>query len=697
MNKGGSSSLFDLPTTIPGLVVQILALGVAVWILLRLPGIKHTLRWLPWTRWLYRKQFLVKTVDDRAVAEETGVGAGTAGNSGTSDTNIGAGVSALIRQETQQLPGDPRLDYPQALALLPSPARDPLSSSDLGVVTEGPGGAVLQGLARLARRIPDREILTLEGTLLPAGDKGPGLALSLSGKHRQIEASVTLWEDTYKVWDEQSGGRPNLDGGASRAKLTISGGEQGRGPPNRRGTETRKDIHRYYLLASVGAAWTQHHLVDLLTRRPDRSLWRRRPNRGVGTADNGRSKAPRTPGWRFRGREEKVEKARASREGQRQQVDQILFTWDWQSYALLKAGLYWQEREQLRKARVLYVQALGRDPDNLLATFQLGVLDILLRNHQAAVGRLGRVPTRVDYELDLEDGETEASRELLRASYPAPRVAEPREGEAQALDEPRPEPARSTPLWYQAVYNGARAKFYLYKELCKKLEAEGDEKNQVLEKEKDHALDLAEKDARRLLAAHHHALSILIERRKKLCELGKELNEDHDKLRVFLSHLEGVWLIFLANVTLESPERGLLPRRGSTLTREELFKKLNRLSPLEIVEDYVVQGEVTDRAHYNLACFYSRLSESHEGENEKEEDFRRALEHLKSGLSPVPALWPWTDLDLEPLRTAKPADLCRVIDNFARPDVRDHPESRKLREEAREQRKREGTQPPDRG
>jgi hypothetical protein len=65
-----------------------------------------------------------------------------------------------------------------------------------------------------------------------------------------------------------------------------------------------------------------------------------------------------------------------------------LLTQDWESYALFRVGARMQALGLFAAARRLYLDALGRDPRNRGALFNLAIIDIREQNERAAIERL---------------------------------------------------------------------------------------------------------------------------------------------------------------------------------------------------------------------------------------------------------------------------------------------------------------------
>lgn len=557
--RAGDPLSWDIASWLAAALLLALALAVSAWLVARV--VPMPLRGLPLLRRLYSPQFSVSPFEWLVAPEEQP----TDGDSDETDS-FGGGIAALIRQQVRQVPGDPRLDRPGELALVSFSAQHPLES-DYDVVAEGPQGWLLGALLHIWRVIAPRERFTLDGTVLPAGDNGPGLTLTLSRRKGQVVAATTVREQTYDPWRH----------------ATEPGGEP------------RSLVTRYYLLAEVAASWTQFHLVVHYTSRRYHVL------RRLAYQD------PVTPD-RLKARTD-AERAFAT-----------LGTHDDQSYALLRAGLYWQRRDDWYRARSLYIKALARDPENVLASFQLGVIEIFLNRREAAIRPL----------------------EFAEKAYDEPlrwRSLRHWKGAVEHGDDNGA--PRCKPLWYQAAYNLLRAR-------------KGPPPD-----------DRLKDDALRLARAHLKAL-VTLERRRR--SRWRKLAPNLEELRVFLSHLEATTLIMLARTKLETLDlTGLDDAQDNAPEREKFVEQLE--SPATEIVGYVrSRHEITDRAHYNLACLFSQGSKG-AGDEDRERWYELALEELRSGLTPAPAKWLWKDKDLEPLRTAKRTAFRDIVEKYGPPEL----------------------------
>lgn len=113
-----------------------------------------------------------------------------------------------------------------------------------------------------------------------------------------------------------------------------------------------------------------------------------------------------------------------------------LLTDDWRSYALFRLGAATDAAGSPTKARQLYVMALGEDPSNRGALFNLGVLDVTNRG-----GAPGTAPTAEQYQRGL--GRLELARKHLQK-------ADRNAGVRPPFDR----------LWYRASYNIAATHFH---------------------------------------------------------------------------------------------------------------------------------------------------------------------------------------------------------------------------------------------
>jgi hypothetical protein len=247
----------------------------------------------------------------------------------------------------------------------------------------------------------------------------------------------------------------------------------------------------------------------------------------------------------------------------------------WQSYALTAAGAELQAADDARAARTLYARALGLEPKNRMALFNLGVLDI-------------RDGTRHTHERRLiERGRQRFARVRELSGEPGPANALTAAGERVRI--------KHDGIWCRATYNLALANILM-----------GDQGNL------DDAACVTEELVSRLTAIRRDD------------EISDE--SDHEAYRAemkpFAADLEPQVLILAAGLLYLHAH----PRLAAALTRSLGGPVAGNIE--DAVIRHVRDRGLNYRGHYNLAAYYARRGDHETLAAKRAEWYRLALDEL---------------------------------------------------------------------
>ena len=248
----------------------------------------------------------------------------------------------------------------------------------------------------------------------------------------------------------------------------------------------------------------------------------------------------------------------------------------WQSYALTAAGAELQAADGTRAARTLYARALGLEPKNRMALFNLGVLDIRDGTRHAHERRLierGRQRFLRVRELSEEPGAANAR------TVAGERVRITHDG-----------------IWCRATYNLALANILM-----------GDRGNL------DEAACVTEELVSRLTAIRRADHRILGESDDKTYRT---------EMKPFAARLEPQVLIMAAGLLYLHPDARL------SAALAESFERPVTGDIVDAVIDRVRALGLNYRGHYNLAAYYARRGDHEADSEEQARWYRRALDEL---------------------------------------------------------------------
>lgn len=276
----------------------------------------------------------------------------------------------------------------------------------------------------------------------------------------------------------------------------------------------------------------------------------------------------------------------------------------WKVDALFQSGQAWQLEGDRARAETLYTEALEHEPGLLPAAHNLSVLEVRRHRYRQAAERI------------------EGLRAILES------------GDAGGLSA-----AEMTAQWptldTASLYTLMLA--YAYPRIDPEANAE-------------------DGDLGKATAAGRQ----LVETLTGQLEAATEAN-----LKEQLELAEPAAVVVLASVAIrkasgegkkEAVRQATEPRRRPVdrLTRKQLHDSVGTLKPWDLIHRYAeVQPNVSRRAHYNLACYYTTLSEYAEGAQQTKCRLR-AMENLEAALVGDGGLVSWADRDpsLEPLKQA---------------------------------------------
>jgi hypothetical protein len=249
----------------------------------------------------------------------------------------------------------------------------------------------------------------------------------------------------------------------------------------------------------------------------------------------------------------------------------------WQSYALTAAGAELQAADGARAARTLYARALGLEPKNRMALFNLGVLDI-------------RDGTRHTHERRLiERGRQRFERVRELSEEPGPANARTAAGERMRITHDG--------IWCRATYNLALANILM-----------GDQGNL------DQAACVTEELVSRLTAI----------RRDDHISGESDHETYRTEMKPFAAHLEPQVLILAAGLLYLHPDARLTTALGRSLegpVGDDVVDAVIR---------HVRARGLNYRGHYNLAAYYARRGDHEADAGKQAEWYRFALDELEA-------------------------------------------------------------------
>lgn len=299
-----------------------------------------------------------------------------------------------------------------------------------------------------------------------------------------------------------------------------------------------------------------------------------------------------------------------ARRGKTKKIIPKLSTQNWQSHFCFQEGLKYELQGDKEEAQRMYIKALDWDISNRFAMFNLGHLKI----EEAALEgeRLQKRKKR-----SFESGRTEAINveeqpkgyeEALRLLQRAREIAEVHEESLEWLQWVKEITAdeggkiHADNVWYRAMYQMAA----IYSYTGNRSEAK--------------------RISQDLFNATEKTMEVLQEKRRDILRRirQKDYLEEIEELRKWLEQKEPLIIIqyairLVGMKNLEEAEN--LLRKKKII--EENFKKKEK------------DLEISYRAHYNLACYYSALGDKKKGEEkikEYKKEYNKAFKNLKAAL-----------------------------------------------------------------
>ncbi len=364
--------------------------------------------------------------------------------------------------------------------------------------------------------LPPKE-WSLKGHLEPEVRGRVAISLTLmEGKH--VARATSLRESDFSIWD-----------GAPQDVVSAR-------------QSSSNDYERYDRLITPAAVWLYYQTRDFVS--PDGST---APRRGDSSADASVKRAPAPFGVA-----------------------------DWQSYALTAAGAELQAANDAKGARTLYARALGLEPKNRMALFNLGVLDI-------------RDGTRHAHEPRLLDRGRQRFKKVRGLSN---------EGGAANACTAAGDPVRINHdgIWCRATYNLALANILM------------EDRGSL-----DEAVQVTAELISRLTAIRSADDRIIGE---------ADVKTYRSEMRPFAASLEPQVLILAAGLLYLHPDGRL---------RTALAESIGGPVDGDIVDAVIERVRnlgLNYRGHYNLAAYYARRGDNDADSGKQAEWYRLALDEL---------------------------------------------------------------------
>ena len=300
----------------------------------------------------------------------------------------------------------------------------------------------------------------------------------------------------------------------------------------------------------------------------------------------------------------------------------------WRADALFQSAQAWQLKGDRARAEALYTGALERDPGLLPASHNLAVLEN--RNRRYAHARKREEAVRAALKSTAKKGTVAAE---LTKHWPTLDTA--------------------------SLYTLMLA--LVYPEIDEEA-ASGDAD-----------LELAVAKGRKLVSTLAHELEPTAENRERKEEEAKNDRTIAEQLE--LAEMPSVVVLASLAVRLEKDQQAKAVECAVSegagvvrIWRHQLREKVGEQAPWRLIHGYVLkQRNLSTRTHYNLACYFTTLSQLVEGDEEKRKELRTncqdlALESLEAALVGGKLIdWCQKDPSLAPLWGARKTDLTKIL------------------------------------